>query len=83
VISTVSPAGAEVLINNQIVKVAADGSYQARVTTRGILRVDVHVPLPDDSENEKCNPGAQGHAEIPLVGDQEYTADLELERHCW
>jgi outer membrane protein assembly factor BamB len=81
--STVSPAGAEVLLNNQIVKVAADGSYQARVTTRGILRVDVHVPLPDDSENEKCNPGAQGHAEIPLVGVEEYTADLELERHCW
>jgi hypothetical protein len=81
--ATIPPAGADVLIDNQLVKVADDGSYEARVTTRGTLRVDVHVPLPDDSENEKCDPGAQGHAEVLLTGAGQYTADLELERHCW
>jgi hypothetical protein len=28
-------------------------------------------------------PRAQGHAEVFLTAAGQYTADLELERHCW
>jgi hypothetical protein len=79
----VSPAGSKVTVDNTVVEVSETGSYEAKVTSRGVVRVDVHVPLPDDEDNEKCNPGAQGHAEVPLTGAGQYVVDLELERDCW
>ncbi|HXK20194.1 MAG TPA: PQQ-binding-like beta-propeller repeat protein [Polyangiaceae bacterium] len=80
---SVSPAGSEVLVGDTAVKVQADGSYEARVTTRGTLRVFVHVPLPNDQEEEKCDAGAQASAEFPLTGSGDYLADLQLDQRCW
>ena len=83
VYGTTSPAGSEVLVGDTVAKVQPDGSYEARVKTRGTLRVFVYVSLPNDMEEEKCDPGAQASAEFPLENATNYTADLTLERRCW
>ena len=83
VYGTTSPAGSEVLVGDTVAKVQPDGSYEARVTTRGMLRVFVHVGLPNDQEEEKCEPGARASAEFPLKNATDYTVDLTLERRCW
>jgi len=80
---TTSPAGSEVLVGDTVAKVQPDGSYEARVTTRGTLRIFVSVGLPNDMEEEKCDPGAQASAEFPLKNATDYTADLTLDRRCW
>jgi outer membrane protein assembly factor BamB len=79
---TVPIEGARVLVGNQTVTADRDGLYEARVSSRGVLRVHVHLDIPND-DSEKCNPGAQGDAEITLDGSQRYVEDFELERDCW
>ena|SRR6478736_4086796 len=80
---SISPAGSDVLVGDTVARVQPDGSYEAHVTTRGTLRVFVHVGLPNDMEEEKCDPGAQASAEFPLKNATNYSADLTLERRCW